>query len=154
MSFSHALDTLKSGEILYSNETLVSAGGVFELGFFSFSESSDMYLGIWIKNDGNKKPVWVANRAEPLVDSSGFLKIRYDGNLVLSDRRATTVIVNNGALAGSNETSSRILDSGNLILIEGEKTLWQSFDYPTDTLLPGMKLGRFHMGTDQLKFIP
>ncbi|PON62141.1 Serine/threonine protein kinase [Trema orientale] len=149
--FSHALDTLGPGDSLYSNETLVSAGGVFELGFFSFSESSNTYLGIWNKNDRNKRPVWVANREEPLVDSSGFLKIRYDGNLVLSDRRATTIFVNSGALAGSNETSSRILDSGNLILIQGEKTIWQSFDDPTDTFLPGMKLGRFNMGTDQLR---
>ena len=46
MSFSHALDTLKPGEILYSNETLVSAREVFKLGFFSFSESSNMYLEI------------------------------------------------------------------------------------------------------------
>lgn len=151
ISFSNALDTLKPGEILHSKETLVSAGGVFELGFFGFSESSNVYLGIWIKNDKTKKAVWVANREEPLVDASGFLRISYDGNLILSDRRATTIIVNNGALAGSNETSSRILDSGNLILVEGEKTIWQSFDYPTDTILPGMKLGRFNMGTDQLQ---
>ncbi|XP_061358121.1 receptor-like serine/threonine-protein kinase SD1-8 isoform X1 [Gastrolobium bilobum] len=40
----------------------------------------------------------------------------------------------------------QLLDSGNLILREEKendptKFLWQSFDYPTDTLLPGMKLG-------------
>jgi hypothetical protein len=39
-----------------------------------------------------------------------------------------------------------LLDSGNLVVKEmnendPEKYLWQSFDYPTDTLLPGMKLG-------------
>lgn len=51
----------------------------------------------------------------------------------------------------SNETQAAnpvvlLLDSGNLVVKEmnendPEKYLWQSFDYPTDTLLPGMKLG-------------
>jgi hypothetical protein len=39
------------------------------------------------------------------------------------------------------------LESGNLVVEDGnddgpDKYLWQSFDYPCDTLLPGMKLGR------------
>ncbi|KOM49377.1 hypothetical protein LR48_Vigan08g020400 [Vigna angularis] len=36
-----------------------------------------------------------------------------------------------------------LLDSGNLILLKtsNKQILWQSFDHPTDTLLPGMKLG-------------
>ncbi|KAK9084975.1 hypothetical protein Sjap_025386 [Stephania japonica] len=39
----------------------------------------------------------------------------------------------------------KLLDNGNLVLHDknnkGDRMLWQSFDYPTDTLLPGMKLG-------------
>lgn len=43
---------------------------------------------------------------------------------------------------------AQLLDSGNLILRdpnngESGKPIWQSFDHPTDTLLPGMKLGRY-----------
>ena len=36
-----------------------------------------------------------------------------------------------------------LLDSGNLVLrdVVAGTYLWQSFDYPSDTLLPGMKLG-------------
>ena len=39
----------------------------------------------------------------------------------------------------------KLLDSGNLVLIEGQvvseaNILWQSFDLPTDTFLPGMKM--------------
>lgn len=75
----HALDTLIPGRILHSNETLISAGGVFELGFFTTSKSSSEYLGICFKNDRNKKPVWVANRDDALVDSTGVLSIRYGG---------------------------------------------------------------------------
>ncbi|MBA0705546.1 hypothetical protein Golax_017733, partial [Gossypium laxum] len=39
-----------------------------------------------------------------------------------------------------------LLDSGNLVVRDGkdskpENYLWQSFDYPSDTMLPGMKIG-------------
>ncbi len=147
---SHAVDTLRPGENLYDTETLVSASGVFELGFFGSIESSNEYLGIWFKNDRNKKPVWVANRDTPLLDSPGVLSIRYDGNLVISGRGPIPRIVNCGQLATSNNTSAKILDSGNLILMEGAKIIWQSFQYPTDTFLPGMKLGWFDVDTDHV----
>nr|XP_048323323.1 receptor-like serine/threonine-protein kinase SD1-8 [Ziziphus jujuba var. spinosa] len=142
----YALDTLIHGKTLHSNETLVSAGGVFELGFFTPSKSRFGYLGIWFKNDRNRKPVWVSNREIRQAVSTGVLYIRYDGNLVLSDRMSIPNIVNNGAGPTSNKTSAKLLDSGNLILMEAGKTIWQSFDYPTDTLLPGMSLGWFNKG--------
>ncbi|ONI18603.1 hypothetical protein PRUPE_3G225900 [Prunus persica] len=37
-------------------------------------------------------------------------------------------------------TTSVLMDNGNLELRLGEDTLWQSFDHPFDTFLPGMKL--------------
>uniref|UniRef100_A0A2N9I3I6 Apple domain-containing protein n=1 Tax=Fagus sylvatica TaxID=28930 RepID=A0A2N9I3I6_FAGSY len=41
----------------------------------------------------------------------------------------------------------QLLDSGNLVVKDGNNVnpvsfVWQSFDYPCDTLLPGMKIGR------------
>jgi hypothetical protein len=40
----------------------------------------------------------------------------------------------------------QLLDTGNLVLTDekngnSEDYLWQSFDYPADTMLPGMKFG-------------
>ncbi|KAJ0780282.1 putative non-specific serine/threonine protein kinase [Helianthus annuus] len=56
---------------------------------------------------------------------------------------------NNSIMWSSNTTSSgnataKLDDSGNLVVIDGhnKSILWQSFDYPTDTFLPGMKFGR------------
>ncbi|KDP38994.1 hypothetical protein JCGZ_00751 [Jatropha curcas] len=60
---------------------------------------------------------------------------------------------NNGVVwSSSNSTKEaqnpvvQLLDSGNLVLRDGNNGnsgiyLWQSFDYPTDTLLAGMKIG-------------
>ncbi|KAJ8761632.1 hypothetical protein K2173_004408 [Erythroxylum novogranatense] len=38
---------------------------------------------------------------------------------------------------------AQLTDTGNLVLLQqdSKRVLWQSFDYPTDTLLPNMKLG-------------
>lgn len=146
---SQAKDTLIPGDELKETETLVSSNGVFELGFFSSSgtSSSHNYLGIWFKNDPNKKPVWVASRESPLLDPSGVLSIRYDGNLVMVDRRQIAIIVNSGMLATTSNTSSILFDSGNLVLKDGDSIFWQSFDYPIDTWLPGMRLGWFNLDT-------
>uniref|UniRef100_A0A5B6ZH42 non-specific serine/threonine protein kinase n=1 Tax=Davidia involucrata TaxID=16924 RepID=A0A5B6ZH42_DAVIN len=146
---SHAADTIRPKDMLRDNETLVSAGELFELGFFEDPFSGNSYLGIWFKSDMNKKAVWIANRESPLLDSTGVLQIRSDGNLILTDRRQTPMIVNSGSVATSENTSATLLDSGNLVLKEGDSTIWQSFDYPSDTYLPGMKLGWFGLKTEQ-----
>ncbi|KAL5547968.1 hypothetical protein UlMin_003199 [Ulmus minor] len=148
---SYSSDTIKPGEILHSNETLISSNGMFELGFFSSDDSSNEYLGIWFKNDTNKKAVWIANREEPLVDSSGFLSFNSQGNLVVNDVRTKPIPVNVGEGATSNDTRAKLLDSGNFLLLQGEETIWESFSYPTDTFLPGMKLGVFNIGKEKRK---
>ncbi|KAA8523038.1 hypothetical protein F0562_009461 [Nyssa sinensis] len=146
-------DTLRPGDSLRNNDILVSAGGLFELGFFGTGgSSSNHYFGIWFKNDKHKKAVWVANRDNPILDDSGVLTIRSDGNMVITDIRLIPIIVNYGMLATSSNTSMKLLDSGNLILVDGEeKIVWQSFYYPSDTFLPDMKLGLFDLHTDYIR---
>ncbi|XP_056162100.1 receptor-like serine/threonine-protein kinase SD1-8 isoform X2 [Syzygium oleosum] len=150
-----ATDKLLPGQDISGNKTLVSPNQVFVLGFFKTggSSSANYYLGIWFREDPYQKPIWVANREYPLVDSSGVLAIRYDGNLVMTDRRQIPVLINSVMLATSNGTHATLLDSGNFVLVEGESenVVWESFFYPCDTLLPGMRLGWFNLGTDKLR---
>nr|XP_011470470.1 PREDICTED: G-type lectin S-receptor-like serine/threonine-protein kinase At2g19130 [Fragaria vesca subsp. vesca] len=148
---SYASDTLMHGQRMQKDETLISDGGVFELGFF-YPSDSEGYLGIWLKNDIKKRPVWVANRDDRLMDPNASLYFNPYG-LVISDNRNSPYVFAYGATATDNSTSARILDSGNLILMQGGKTLWQSFDNLVDTFLPGMKLGVVNITNAQLKFM-
>ncbi|KAL7592386.1 hypothetical protein Lser_V15G35260 [Lactuca serriola] len=137
------IDLISESRFLTEADTLVSPAGIFELGFFRPGSSENKYVGIWYKKISVETVVWVANRDFPLPGaSSGILKIISPGNLVLINDT-------NDIIWSSNTTSSvnaiaQLDDTGNLIVKERieEKILWQSFDYPTDTLLPGMKLGR------------
>ncbi|CAF2188738.1 S-locus-specific glycoprotein S13 [Brassica napus] len=143
-----SINTLSSEESLTisSNRTLVSRGDVFELGFFKTTSSSRWYLGIWYKKFPYRTYVWVANRDNPLPNSIGTLKIS-NMNLVLLDHSNKSVWSTN--LTRRNERTpvmAELLANGNFVMRDSNNNdasefLWQSFDYPTDTLLPEMKLG-------------
>lgn len=147
--FSIAGDTLSAAESLSVSESLVSQGSIFELGFFNPGTSSNVYLGIWYKKFGVKVKdidiVWVANRENPLTaPSSSRLELSEDGNLVLLDRSSKKPFWStNLAFPMSNSTEAIIGDDGNFVLrdrYDVSTVFWESFDHPTDTLLPGGKL--------------
>ncbi|KAL5548113.1 hypothetical protein UlMin_003344 [Ulmus minor] len=123
--------------------TLVSLGKTFELGFFSLGKSKNRYIGIWYKNTPDVV-VWVANRNTPLPDSYGEFTINNKTNqLVLLNRLKEIVWPSNSLKRVANNPVAQLLELGNLVLRESESLsselyLWQSFDYPTDTLLAGM----------------
>ncbi|KAH9803158.1 G-type lectin S-receptor-like serine/threonine-protein kinase [Citrus sinensis] len=143
---SFASDTITSSQSLSDGRTLVSKEGSFELGFFSPGSSKNRYVGIWYKNMPVQTVVWVANRINPINDSSGMLVVNETGNLVLTSQNKSVVWSANLSKEVRTPVVLQLLDSGNLVL-RGERDggsetyLWQSFDYPSDTLLPGMKLG-------------
>nr|GMC72506.1 G-type lectin S-receptor-like serine/threonine-protein kinase At4g27290 [Ipomoea batatas] len=135
--------SIKDGE---GNTTIVSSNGTFQLGFFSPGKSENRYVGIWYKNISVTTVVWVANRETPLNTTSGILKIIKPGILVLLNEDNVTIWSTNTSRSVQNPIA-QLLDSGNLVIKdagdgnEEKNFLWQSFDYPTDTYLPGMKIG-------------
>ncbi|XP_056161507.1 G-type lectin S-receptor-like serine/threonine-protein kinase At1g61370 isoform X1 [Syzygium oleosum] len=134
---------ITTSEPLFPNQTLVSSGHIFELGFFTPNGSENQYVGIWYKNFTPSKVVWVANRDLPLMytDQSAKLTIGSDGNLKLVDGQQNIVWSTN-ASGRSDYTSAALLDSGNFVLQDANYSeIWGSFDDLTDTLLPGMKMG-------------
>ncbi|XP_056848952.1 receptor-like serine/threonine-protein kinase SD1-8 [Raphanus sativus] len=131
------------------NQTIVSRGNIFELGLFQPDKyTRSWYIGIWYKEDPKRTVLWVANRNHPLFESNFSLRLT-DNNLILYNHLNLPIWSTN--LIGGDGSSSQpmvveLLDSGNLVLKNTNKKdsysiLWQSFDFPTDTLLPEMTLG-------------
>lgn len=138
-------DSINASQTLRDGETIVSNGGSFVLGFFSPGSSKNRYLGIWYNNIPVKTIVWVANRRSPVNDSSGSLIVNSTSILLLSNR-TNTVVWSISSSRIAEDPFLQLLDSGNLVMkdikdSDSDVYLWQSFDYPADTLLPGMKLG-------------
>ncbi|KAJ0964870.1 hypothetical protein J5N97_026008 [Dioscorea zingiberensis] len=82
--------------------------------------------------------VWSANRDKPIREG-GTLELKKDGDLVLTD--------SNGTKAWSTGTSGQpvagitLTKNGSLVLFDSSnKIIWDSFDHPVDTLLPGQRL--------------
>ncbi|KAL9244524.1 hypothetical protein vseg_018293 [Gypsophila vaccaria] len=150
-SVCHGADTITADKFLSGDETIISANGSFELGFFKPGNSSNYYIGIWYKNIPVRTIIWVANRDSPVSDKySSSLKISSDGNLALVSGESESVVWSTNLNINASNTSvvSVLLDDGNLVLRDAENSnsssvspLWQSFDYPTDTLMPNGKVG-------------
>ncbi|KAK2654857.1 hypothetical protein Ddye_014713 [Dipteronia dyeriana] len=162
-------DNLLQGEELKDGDQLVSASGKFKFGFFNSSEtpnSSERYIAVWyykLKDRTSQYPeeymplyyrsliqstkvVWIANRNTPIFHKSATLRIdSSDGNLKIFPNGENPIAIT--SVVAARNTSVTLEESGNLVLHELHSNgsikgmLWQSFDYPTDTLLPGMKLG-------------
>ncbi|XP_020589414.1 G-type lectin S-receptor-like serine/threonine-protein kinase At4g27290 [Phalaenopsis equestris] len=144
-SISSAGDTLSPSHHLSHGETLVSANGTFALGFFTPPNTTNRYIGIWYHNLAVHTVVWVANRRNPIPNLNATLSLTADGAslyLVISGNSnhfwSTPPFPNS-----ISDPIAQLLDTGNFVVksTSSNSILWQSFDHPTDTLLPGMKFG-------------
>nr|POF21709.1 g-type lectin s-receptor-like serine/threonine-protein kinase [Quercus suber] len=137
-------DTISANKSLSGDHTIISNGGNFELGFFT-TDNSNYYMGMWYKKVSLRTIVWVANRGTPIYyPSSSVLRIS-DGNLVLFDESQIPIWSTNLSPTSSGPLEAVLRDDGNFVLRDGSanssKLLWQSFDNPTHTWLPGAKIG-------------
>ncbi|KAI9076365.1 hypothetical protein K1719_041680 [Acacia pycnantha] len=138
--FCSARDTINSSQYIQDPETVSSNGSFFILGFFSPENTKNRYMGIWYKSQSNI--IWVANRNQPLTESSGTgtITISKDGNLVVLNGQDRIIWSSNLPNIAPN-TTCQLLDSGNLVLKDSaENILWQSFAHPSASFLPQMKL--------------
>ncbi|KAK1683037.1 hypothetical protein QYE76_043885 [Lolium multiflorum] len=138
-------DTISVGQPLGSSDKLISGNGRYALVFFETGSESNWYMGIWFNTVPKLTPAWVANRDNPVKNTTLLqLAVFHDGNLVILDKSKNSIIWSTGANITTNDTIVVLLDSGNLILHNPSNPsdiMWQSFDYPTDTFFPGAKLG-------------
>ncbi|XP_057750328.1 G-type lectin S-receptor-like serine/threonine-protein kinase At2g19130 [Arachis stenosperma] len=141
-----ALISITANQSLSGDQTLVSKDEKFELGFFKPGNSSNYYIGMWYKKRVPERTiVWVANRDNPVSDKNSAKLTISKGNLVLLDQSQNQVWSTNLNSPNLDSIVAVLLDNGNLILSDRpnpseSNSLWQSFDHPTDTFLPGAKL--------------
>ncbi|KAK2369713.1 G-type lectin S-receptor serine/threonine-protein kinase [Trifolium repens] len=141
----NTLETIFQGQSIKQNETLISKNGTFEAGFFNFGDSNIQYFGIWYKDISPKTLVWIANRDSPLGNSSRVLNFTDKGNLILLDSKGSMIwsSISSKTVTKVTKPILQLLENGNLIVKDEtnpDDIFWQSFDLPSDTLLPGMRL--------------
>ncbi|KAJ8646740.1 hypothetical protein MRB53_008488 [Persea americana] len=114
----------------------LSPSGRFAFGFYP--EGSGFAVGIWLTTIPNKTIVWTAHRNDPPVSIDTRLVLNNNGWLLLIGPGDQVKPISN---ASEPASSASMLDSGNFVLYRSSsRILWQSFDYPTDTILVGQSL--------------
>ncbi|CAL5344742.1 unnamed protein product [Camellia sinensis] len=120
LQFCTARDTITTIQSLKDGQSLVSGNGTFALGFFSPGKSTNRYLGVWYNNVSEQTVVWVANRNKPINDTSGVLSFDNTGNLVIHGPDKKILVWSSNVSASGNVFSAQLLNSGNLVVFQGD----------------------------------
>ncbi|MFS7960440.1 putative non-specific serine/threonine protein kinase [Helianthus anomalus] len=83
------------------------------------------------------------------MTQAGMLELSEQGNLLIRSGNNTVIWLSSSTVSTMSDNPMvvvQLLDTGNLVVWDRstnkESVIWQSFDHPGDTLLPGMKFGQ------------
>ncbi|KAJ6755851.1 RECEPTOR PROTEIN KINASE ZMPK1-RELATED [Salix purpurea] len=155
LSTSSAQNVLLRGSYLSvedDSDILTSPDKTFSCGFYGMGQNA-YWFSIWFTNSKDRTVVWMANRDRPANGRGSRVSLRRGGAMVLTDVDGSIIWETN--TTSTDVERAELLDTGNLVLIgPGSKILWQSFDFPTDTLLPNQLfikrtklIARLHSGS-------
>ncbi|KAI3914347.1 hypothetical protein MKW98_014954 [Papaver atlanticum] len=126
------------------NSKWASQNGDFAFGFRQIADNSFL-LAIWYYKIPDKTVVWFAtdsteSNGEIQIPKGSKVELTTDGKLILSDPQGKLI----WSAGKSGATYAAMLDNGNFILGSTGSAgyLWESFDHPTDTILPSQILDR------------
>ncbi|PIN25174.1 Serine/threonine protein kinase [Handroanthus impetiginosus] len=117
----------------------LSPSGEFAFGFQSPSGNKDLFLlSIWFNKVPGDNIVWSKNN-QP-VEKGSKIQLTSAGEFVLYDAQDHEIW--KPETGSQRSTCAAMLDSGNFVVMNGDSSnyKWESFDMPTDTLLPRQRL--------------
>jgi len=137
-----AVGTGSSLQVDHGEIFLVSPDTTFSCGFYSSGQGTNAYyFSIWFTHSTDRTVVWTANRGSPVNGHGSKIYFNRQGNLLLTDVNGSTVW--QSKTKWGKHASVALLNSGNLVVrASTDQVVWQSFDSPTDTLLPSQRLTR------------
>ncbi|GLJ37312.1 hypothetical protein SUGI_0756930 [Cryptomeria japonica] len=135
MEAMEGVDLIGVGDELGLNQTLTSKNGVFKMGFWRPSGLGKYYLSIWyaaIPLD-ERAVIWTAHN--PCAKHLCSLELCPNSGLVIHG----TTWRSSANITGVN--IAKLTGTGNLIVLgTNGSTIWESFEHPTNILVPGQKL--------------
>ncbi|KAK9026030.1 hypothetical protein V6N11_038878 [Hibiscus sabdariffa] len=158
-----------------------SPSGDFAFGFHLIpGEEHRFLLAIWYAKIPERTIVWYANRHSNREDPgpvpaaavrNSKVELNRTGHLVLTDPGNNELWSSGTVTNDARVSHAAMLDTGNFVIAsENSGNLWESFKYPTDTILPNQELdvngslfstlaetnynkGRYQLRFDQGSFI-
>ncbi|KAM5577605.1 G-type lectin S-receptor-like serine/threonine-protein kinase LECRK3 [Rosa sericea] len=117
-----------------TNSSWFSRSGMYAFGFYK--QGNGFAVGIVVAGVPQKTVVWTADRDGGLVSDNATLFFT-SGGIALQSTEGRSLVVESPMPI----SSASMLDSGNFVLYNASRAIvWQSFLYPTDTLLPTQPL--------------
>ncbi|XP_020110324.1 G-type lectin S-receptor-like serine/threonine-protein kinase LECRK1 [Ananas comosus] len=126
------------------NTTWRSPSGDFAFGFRPLDTDPNLFLlAIWFDKIPNKTTVWYLGGGTQPVQSGDKLQLVSNGYLSLEDQTGQQIWTSG---TGSTADYAAMLDTGNFVLASSDGSIsWQSFDNPSDTILPSQVLSQGSM---------
>ncbi|KAB2616959.1 G-type lectin S-receptor-like serine/threonine-protein kinase RLK1 [Pyrus ussuriensis x Pyrus communis] len=116
-----------------TNSSWLSRSGVYAFGFYK--QGNGYAVGIFLAGIPQTTIVWTAKRDDPPLSTNVTLDFTSDGFSLKPTQGQSFVI------EYTSGSSASMLDSGNFVIYNARQDIvWQSFEHPTDTLLPGQTL--------------
>ncbi|XP_047315384.1 G-type lectin S-receptor-like serine/threonine-protein kinase SD3-1 [Impatiens glandulifera] len=123
------------------NNYWISPNGNFAIGFFNHSDQYSIGIRFNSKSipNDNQAIVWIAG-GNLVVGDQSYFEFRENGEFVLFDSIRGSIAWATSNRNASTKPSANLLDNGNLVILSNGDMVWQSFNDPSDTLLPGQNL--------------
>ncbi|XP_042029775.1 G-type lectin S-receptor-like serine/threonine-protein kinase LECRK2 [Salvia splendens] len=122
-----------------TNSTWLSHSNKFAFGFYPTPNGYAVCVSFTSYFDKSRTVVWTANTDDPIVPDNAVMLLTEDGLVLKStDSSETVVMIGNSSrpIGGA-----AMLDNGNFVLFDYHGSVtWQTFDHPTDCLVPGQSL--------------